>query len=74
MMERTIRVTGKGKISVKPDTIRLRLSMEGIYPEYDETLQKSSEIVELLKDLVEKQGYERKELKTLVLFLLKTTA
>ena len=28
-------------------------------------LQKSSEIVELLKDLVEKQGYERKELKTL---------
>lgn len=73
-MERTIRVTGKGKITVKPDTIRLRLIMEGIYPEYDETLQKSSEIVELLKDLVEKQGYERKELKTLVLFLLKTTA
>ena len=64
-MERTIRVTGKGNISVKPDIIRLRLSMEGIYPEYDETLQKSSEIVELLKDLVEKQGYERKELKTL---------
>ena len=64
-MERTIRVTGKGKITVKPDTIRLRLSMEGIYPEYDETLQKLSEIVELLKDLVEKQGYERKELKTL---------
>ena len=64
-MERTIRVTGKGNISVKPDIIRLRLSMEGIYPEYDETLQKSSEIVELLKDLVEKQGYERNELKTL---------
>ena len=64
-MERTIRVTGKGKISVKPDTIKLRLIMEGIFPEYDETLQKSSEIVELLKDLVEKQGYERNELKTL---------
>ena len=59
-MERTNRGTGKGNISVKPDIIRLRLSMEGIYPEYDETLQKSSEIVELLKDLVEKQGYERK--------------
>ena len=64
-MERTIRVTGKGKISVKPDTIRLRLSMEGKCPEYEETLQKSSEVVELLKDLVEKQGYDRKELKTL---------
>lgn len=65
MMERTIRVTGKGKISVKPDTIRLRLSVEGIYPEYDETLRKSAEVVELLKDLVEQLGYERKELKTL---------
>ena len=64
-MERTIRVTGKGKLSVKPDTIRLRINMEGIYPEYAVTLQKSSEIVEILKDLVEKQGYERKELKTL---------
>ena len=64
MMERTIRVTGKGKISVKPDTIRLRLSVEGIYPEYDETLRKSAEVVELLKDLVEQLGYERKELKT----------
>lgn len=64
-MERTIRVTGKGKLSVKPDTIRLRINMEGIYPEYDVTLQKSSEVVELLKDFVEKQGYERKELKTL---------
>lgn len=64
-MERTIRVTGKGKISVKPDTIRLRLSVEGIYPEYDETLRKSAEVVELLKDLVEQLGYERKELKTL---------
>ena len=64
-MERTIRVTGKGKITVKPDTIRLRLSMEGIYPEYDETLQKSSEIVELLKDLVEKQ-------ETLTQFLMMT--
>ena len=64
-MERTIRVTGKGKLSVKPDTIRLRINMEGIYPEYDKALQKSSEAVELLKDLVEKQGYKRKELKTL---------
>ena len=42
-MERTIRVTGKGKLSVKPDTIRLRINMEGIYPEYAVTLQKSSE-------------------------------
>ena len=64
-MERTIRVTGKGKISVKPDTIRLRINLEETYPDYDGALQRSIEIVEQLKELIEKQGYERKELKTL---------
>ena len=34
-MERAIKVTGKGKIFVKPDTIRLRISMEGKYREYE---------------------------------------
>ena len=53
-MERTIRVTGKGKLSVKPDTIRLRINMEGIDAQYDVTLLKSSQIVEILQDLVEK--------------------
>lgn len=55
-MERTIRVTGKGKLSVKPDMIRLRISIEGIYEEYDETLRKSSDCVEILKNLIEKMG------------------
>ena len=64
-MERTIRVTGKGKLSVKPDMMRLRINIEGMYEEYDETLRKSSDCVEILKDLIEKLGYERKELKTL---------
>ena len=64
-MERTIRVTGKGKLSVKPDMIRLRINIEGMYEEYDETLRKSSDCVEILKNLIEKLGYERKELKTL---------
>ena len=66
-MERTIRVTGKGKLSVKPDMIRLRISIEGIYEEYDETLRRSSESVEILKNLIEKLGYERKELKTFII-------
>ena len=45
-MERTIRVTGKGKLAVKPDTIRLRLNMEGMSKEYDETLKVSTEHTE----------------------------
>ena len=41
-MERTIRVTGKGKLSVKPDLIELTLSIKDIKKEYDELLKRSS--------------------------------
>lgn len=51
-MERTIRVTGKGKLSVKSDMIRLRINIEGTYEEYDETLRRSSDCVGILKDLI----------------------
>ena len=51
-MERTIRVTGKGKLSVKSDMIRPRINIEGMYEEYDETLRRSSDCVGILKDLI----------------------
>ena len=51
-MERTIRVTGKGKLSVKSDMIRLRINIEGTYEEYDETLRRSFDCVGILKDLI----------------------
>ncbi len=63
-MERTIRVTGKGKISVKPDTIRLRISLEDTFREYDDALKHFADSVELLKDMMEGLGYDRKALKT----------
>ena len=58
-MERTIRVTGKGNISVKPDTIRLRISLEDIFREYDDALRHSADSVELLKDIFAGLGYDR---------------
>lgn len=48
---RTIRVTGKGQIKVKPDTTRLTISLEGTYPEYSEALRHSSLDTEQLKDI-----------------------
>ena len=45
MMNRTIRVTGKGKISVKPDTIRLHISLENTFREYEDTLKHSTDSV-----------------------------
>lgn len=64
MMNRTVKVTGKGKISVKPDTIRLRICLEDTCLEYDEALKRTSDSVEILKDMFERLGYDRKELKT----------
>ena len=63
-MERMIKVTGKGQISVKPDMIRLSLELEDIRYTYEETLEQSARQVELLKDCFEKLGFERADLKT----------
>ena len=62
---RTIRVTGKGQIKVRPDMTRITLSLEGIYPEYGEALRRSSQDTEQLKDLLTGFGFERSDLKTL---------
>lgn len=63
-MERTIRVTGKGNLLVKPDQIRLIMELEGSEFSYEDTLKLSVKKVEDLKDVFEKLGFERKELKT----------
>lgn len=62
---RTIRVTGKGEIRVKPDMTRILLSLEGTDRNYTEALRKSSEETEALKTLLTRFGFERSELKTL---------
>lgn len=62
---RTIRVTGKGKIKVKPDMTRLTITLEGMYKEYDETLKHSSEDTDALKELMTQFGFDKSDLKTL---------
>lgn len=62
---RTIRVTGKGLIKVHPDMIRITITLEGRSSEYGETLKRSAEDTEQLKDLLEPFGFKRTDLKTL---------
>ncbi len=62
---RTIRVTGKGQIKVKPDMIRITMTLTGLYKEYGEALHHSSEDTEVLKDVLTEFGFERSDLKTL---------
>lgn len=64
-MERTLKVTGKGRLLVKPDRIRLCLTCEDSYREYDRVLMMSGEATEALKDVFESLGFDRKQLKTL---------
>ena len=62
---RTIRVTGKGQIKVKPDITRITMTLTGVFKEYGETLRHSSEDTEALKDVLSAFGFERSDLKTL---------
>lgn len=62
---RTIRVTGKGLIKVHPDMTRITMTLEGLNPEYADTLRQSSEFTEELKDVLSAFGFERSDLKTL---------
>ena len=62
---RTIRVTGKGQIKVKPDMTRITITLEGMYPDYAETLKHSSEDTDSLKDVLAAFGFEHTDLKTL---------
>lgn len=63
-MEKYIRVTGKGQVAVKPDLIRLMLTLEGTREKYEDTLEESAKQVELLKECFEKLGFAGKDLKT----------
>jgi hypothetical protein len=62
---RTIRVTGKGKIRIKPNMTRITIILEGIYKEYAETLRCSSLDTDEIKELLSQFGLNRSDLKTL---------
>ena len=60
----TMKITGKGRISVKPDKIRLNMTMEESYKEYEVTLSQSSNTTKILKDLFVSFGFQKDDLKT----------
>lgn len=64
-MEKTIKVTGKGKISLKPDLIRLTLNLNGVREKYDEAVALSSESTNEIRRCLLPLGFTRNSLKTL---------
>lgn len=61
---RTIRVTGKGSVSVKPEITCLKITFEGVYKDYEETVRQSAEKTKLLREAIEKSGLPGEDLKT----------
>lgn len=63
-MDKNIRVTGKGKLSVKPDTICLAIEAEDGYLDYEKTIEESAKQTKVLRESLEKSGLSGKDLKT----------
>ena len=61
----TICVTGKGMIRLKPDTMRITVTLEGKDPDYARTLERSAEDAGKIRDALLPVGFEREDLKTL---------
>jgi uncharacterized protein YggE len=64
-MERLIKVTGRGKLSLTPDTVRLRIDLVDQDREYDRAIRSSTQHSQELRDAFTAFGFERSDLKTL---------
>lgn len=63
-MEKTIRVTGTGKVSIKPNITIINLDFSNVLPTYEDALKASTLDVSAVKDAIAKAGIERDTLKT----------
>lgn len=63
-MERKIRVTGKGKIIIKPDLIRLNIKASDVLKKYEDCINKSSKSFKELRKIIENSGLNPNDLKT----------
>lgn len=63
-MEQTIRVEGHGVLKVRPNTMRLTIQLTGIEPIYEQALDKSNQVINILKDCLTTIKIDHAELKT----------
>ena len=63
-MDRTIRVTGTGNISVKPDITIISMKMSMVKPTYEEAVKASADASLFIRKIVEYLGFNRDSLRT----------
>lgn len=64
-MERTIRVKGTGSISVRPDTTRMRITLNEVLSSYEKAVEESTKKKKALTKKLEPLGFAGSDLKTL---------
>ncbi len=64
-MERTIRVTGKGNISLSPDTIRIMITQSSVEQTYETAVKASADAKNILTEALGTLGFKKEDLKTL---------
>lgn len=64
-MERTIRVTGKGNISISPDMVRIVITQTSVEPTYEMAVKESADEKNSLTSALETLGFKKEDLKTL---------
>ena len=66
---REMRVTGRGRLSVKPDRIRLILNLSDTKKDYEKVLKASAEMGAKLSELFAGCGFQEEDLKTTNFFV-----
>ena len=61
---KTIKTVGTGELTLKPDVVRLYMTVTGVAGDYEETVRMSEERSEALRDCFSEVGFERDDLKT----------
>lgn len=64
-MDRVIKVTGKGYISVKPDVTRIDVTLSQSEASYDAAIRRSTAMTELLRVNLVKLGFDKKDIRTI---------
>jgi len=63
-MERTIKVIGKGQLSLTPDTVRVRIELIDREKEYEAAIRKSAEHSKEVREAFIRLGFKAEDLKT----------
>lgn len=63
-MERELRITGEGKLSLTPDVVVISLPVESICELYSEAIDCLNQKTEIVLDILKKNYLNKKDLKT----------